>query len=328
MSPIFIVGQTATGKTALALEISLELLKLIPNTLGISLLSADSKQVYTGMDIVVGKDIPRSFQRLGKGMHTFYENGKIRIYGIDLVLPNQEWSVAHFVSYAKTIIEKEQAENRIVIIVGGTGMYIESLFNEPGSLFVQRNEGLRQQLETLSVFKLQELLQNKNAARYEAMNNSDRNNPRRLIRAIEVANAQATFSTSVAQQAPVFAESLFLGLHVSSQLLSGKIKQRVLRRFNEGAVEEYEKLIEQYPNWTKEARSALGYPQIQEYVQGKISRQECIQKWYSEELKYAKRQSTWFAKRTQIEWFDCGDTEVCKTNMVERIKNWYTASTK
>src|SRR5579859_5220841 len=108
-SPIFITGQTATGKTELALWLAQHISSILPSVKGANLLSVDSKQVYEGMGIVTGKDIPQNFVKVSEHeKNSYFESKNVRIYGVDVIKPNEEWSVAHFVSLAKQVIAETQ----------------------------------------------------------------------------------------------------------------------------------------------------------------------------------------------------------------------------
>ena len=168
---LIISGPTATGKTKLALKLA----KLF----GGELISADSRQVYKGMDIGTGKD------RGTENRKQKTEN-RIHIWGYDLVAPNEEWSAAHFVKLANKLIPKILKRDKLPIVVGGTGLYIKDLLRPPETLFISPNKKLRRLLEKLTLPQLQNKLRRINSRRFNIMNQSDRQNPRRLIRALEI----------------------------------------------------------------------------------------------------------------------------------------------
>lgn len=290
-----IVGQTATGKTDLAIHLSPH----IPSVL----ISADSRQVYKGMDIGTGKDIPSN----GVVMHLQNE-----------VFPNEEWSVSHFVHAAEPLITNAWDAKKLPIIIGGTGMYCDALLGKYESIHIHQNPSLRKELEQLTTPQLQTKLQLMKPERFNHMNNSDRNNPRRLVRAIEVASEVSTPLPAIVRERNV----CWIGLTLPLEILEKRIEDRVKNRLAHGMIEETSALIEKYSDWTKPAFSATGYQEVRAFIEKKISKEQCIKNWTLHELQYAKRQLTWFKKNPKIQWFDALDHEL--HNKVENIvQSWY-----
>ncbi len=319
MKNIFIVGPTATGKTDLALSLVPVLLHF-PEVVGVDILSADSKQVYTGEDIVTGKDKEKY-----KNSSIKYK-GKLCVFGIDVVRPDEEWSVAHFLSYAKQVFENAQKEKRLVIVVGGTGQYLSSLISPPETATVPRNGTLRQELNMLPLEGQQQRLRETDMRKWESMNASDRQNPRRIIRAIEVAVSGDRPTEKTKKEAGESLSQkniLWIGLTATKESLKKRIEKRVGERIATGAMEEAYTLHHLYPAWTKEARSAIGYGEIELFLQGKSSAEGVAHLWVLHEVQYAKRQLTWFRKHGGIVWFDCDDTGV-KTKVAKEVVDWYT----
>lgn len=299
-TPILIIGPTSSGKTAL----SLWLAQKLGNT---DILVVDSKQVYRGQDITTGKDLPVNFQfsktilRLPCFTWRAQDDNDIRLFGIDLVEPNEQWSVAQFLEYAKEIIEQATTHNRQLIIVGGTPQFTLSLFDRPETVSVTPNPELRKELEKLSLEKLQEKV---DPERLAHMNNSDRNNPRRLIRAIEVGKGKREKGKGKDQPPVEKKNAIWIGLEVKKEDLEKRIRKRVIARIEHGAIEEYEKLKTAYPDWTPEAKAAIGYSEIEKYVSRELSEEELINLWTLHEVQYAKRQMQWWKRETHIQWFD------------------------
>src|SRR5258708_480660 len=140
MKTIFILGATATGKTDLALSL-VPVLRTFSGVKGVDILSADSKQVYLGQDIVTGKD-----------KNIF---GTVHISGIDTVRPDEEWSVSQFIIYGRRVLQEAEQNHRLVIVVGGTGLYLSSLLSPPATAHIPRDPELRSRIEILSVKELQ-----------------------------------------------------------------------------------------------------------------------------------------------------------------------------
>lgn len=159
---LIITGPTATGKTTLGIQMA--------KKYNGEIISADSRQVYMGRDIETGKD--RSFPQ----------------WGIDIASPNEKFNVSAFVAYARDKIKDISDRGKLPIIVGGTGLYIKELLNPSPTLGIAPNEKLREKLSLLTTVQLQTELKQINLAKWITMNMSDQNNPRRLIRAIEISS--------------------------------------------------------------------------------------------------------------------------------------------
>lgn len=309
MKPIFIVGPTASGKTDLALSL-VPFLKTMTSVTGVDILSADSKQVYVGEDIVTGKDKDKY-----KG---------VSVSGIDVVSPNEVWSLACFLAYAKKVLLQAQAKQRMVLIVGGTGQYLTSLMAPPATVSISQNKKLRKELGTLTVLQLQERLSAVDPQKLARMNQSDRHNPRRLIRAIEVAKASTAFSLAPsAKKNNLTNNALWLGLELSKPELEKRIRARVIARLEQGAIEETKNLSHKYPDWTAEAKAAIGYKEIMQFLKKEIDREQLITLWTLHELQYSKRQMAWFKKISSLHWFPAQDPKLL-TQVEEVIRNWYT----
>ena len=293
-----IVGPTASGKTRLAVELS----GLFPSIL----VSADSRQVYQGMDIVTGKDHP----------------GDVKIAGIDIVGPGQESSVAVWHRAVMPVITKAWQENKLPIIVGGTGLYIKALTSNIKTMNVPHNPTLRKGLESLSVLDLQTTLSDLDKAKLAFLNKSDLNNPRRLVRAIEVASYTKTHKFPKSDFVPP--DSLIIGLsHADSSRYQESIKSRVVKRIEAGAIKETQDLLKSYPS-TLASFSSLGYKHIISYLDKESTDEELVTNWTKSELSYAKRQLTWFKKIPDILWFDLASSGIL-TQVAPLVKDWYSS---
>lgn len=301
-----IIGPTAVGKTSFTLELTEEILKNKDYS-GIDLISADSRQVYQGLEIISGADIPPRFKK-NKEMvfsHSFFTKNKVSLHGVAIISPEKEWSVAHFQDLAWEVIELARQENHLVIVIGGTGLYHDQLLNRDVALRVKPNDKVRKKAEQLELKDLQSWAQEINPARFLQMNNSDVNNPRRLIRMIEIGLA-------VAQQkkndSDLGVEQIYIGLNQDLANIEQKIKQRVLKRFSGEAITEVKKLQQKYDDWSLPALSALGVSEISQYLNNFFSREECLSQWTLHELQYARRQLTWWKNR-DVAWFEIDESE-------------------
>ena len=295
-----ISGPTATGKTQLAF-------KLAEKFSG-ELISADSRQVYKGMDIGTGK-----------------EWGDVPIWGYDLVEPSEEWSASYFVKYAQKIIVDAQQRGKLPIAVGGTGLYISNLLNPPETLNIPPDKKLRVELERLSVSELQEKLKQNNSQRFELMNESDRQNPRRLVRAIEI--------TTLASKGPTFfkkrsdlircSHSLHIALMAPIKEIDRRIETRVRQRIEQGAEQEVRKLIEKY-GWDSALKFTIGYkewrPRNDLDDQGSL--EEIIKLWTIHEKQYARRQLTWMAKYSPDKLFNISRLNYYQ-DIEAYVSQWY-----
>lgn len=280
---LVICGPTASGKTSLALAVA----KHLPS---VNILSVDSRQIYKDLDIVTGKDVPK-----GLSSH-------IKFFGLDLVSPDKVWNVANFVEYAQKIIQKSLSDNTPLIIVGGTGLYLQAITSNLLSHHIPPNQMLREELEKLDLAALKTKLMEINSAKFVSLNNSDVNNPRRLIRAIEISSAPAVIHLGESE----INHSVFywVGLKQERDILEKKILQRVKDRLKSGAVSEVQSLQKKYTNTKLPIFSSMGVKQIIDYKNQKISLEELISLWTTAENNYSKRQMVWFKKQPDIIWYD------------------------
>lgn len=286
---VCIVGPTATGKTARAVDVAKQVDGI--------LISADSRQVYRGMDIVTGKDHPEG----------------VKIWGIDIADPNEECSVSTW----HNAIQPALSMGRPVIVVGGTGLYIRAITDGIGTMKIPPSPRLRHELEQLSIDDLQVRLESCNPGKFLFMNNSDRHNPRRLIRAIEVA-----LSPYHETRIETVSQSLVIGLEPPSGDSYRKIiTNRVLERIAAGAIEETRNLLKTYSS-TLPSMTAIGYRSIIDFIDGKIAKEEMIERWVIDEMNYAKRQMTWFRKVPGVEWRMATDA-ANPAWIAECVKGWY-----
>jgi tRNA dimethylallyltransferase len=300
--PILIIcGPTAVGKTQLAL-------KLAARYQG-ELLAADSRQVYRYLDIATNKDLPSGSQALNSSLTVgsrrvpYYSIDGIKLWGYDLAGPDEWFSVAEYSQTAHQIIREIHRHNHLPIIVGGTGFYLKAITNPPATMAIPPNPVLRQQLETLTVQQLQTSLKAVNPEKFNRMNPSDSNNPRRLVRALEIAGYSGSHPQPITSTIPQY-RALWLGLTAGVPLLKQRIKHRLETRANDLLTAEINRLTELGIDLSATAATSIGYRQWQDYLKGKISREEAKTAWYLAEIHYLQRQVTWFKKQPQIKWFD------------------------
>lgn len=311
MNPLLItiVGQTATGKTGLALKLAQALKQ---NYSRLVLLSADSKQVFQGLEILTGADIPDGFTKVAGEPYPYWEKEGIELHGIAMIPGDSDWSAAHFQQLFHQIYGQLKADEAL-IVVGGTGLYHQQVFEPAATMGVRPNPALRSELTALTLEALQEKLQQLAKQRWEEMNHSDRHNPRRLIRAIEVALADQPQTDAVAIK-----PTLQFGLELPLNEVENRIEQRVAERLASDVIQEVQQFEASYPTGVLQAKAALGYSTILNFLQEKISLPELKLAWALSELQYAKRQQTWWKKRAAINWLE--DTEIDKIMMLIKDK--------
>lgn len=281
-----LVGTTASGKTGFAMKLAQDAIDQDKYSV-VDIISADSRQVYKGMEIVSGADIP---ENLPAG---------VKLHGLAMIRPDEEWSLAHFQKLVLPILEKAKLENRLVLVVGGTGLYHENILNPEVEINVGPDEELRAKAEKMELSELQSLAKKANPQRFNQLNHSDVHNPRRLIRLIELANSDQQVDADKFQDYT----QKYLGLKAYPNELEEKIRARVEDRFKNGAIAEVQLLMEQYSGWSLPAFTATGVQEIRQYLEKKITEEECLERWTTAEVQYAKRQLTWW-KNKKVSWFD------------------------
>lgn len=318
---LVICGPTATGKTSLALHLG----KVFDG----EIVSADSRQVYKGLDIGTGKDIPKNFHAEGGyslSIYNFknkkvpaYEKNNLKIWGYDLVRPDQEFSVKLYRDFAFKIIKDIYKRGKLPIIVGGTGFYIKAVVEPLSLIEVPRNGDLRKKVGNLSAEKIYSLIMGLNPMRALEINDSDRKNRARLIRILEILEfgREPFVETSLK-----FEDVLKIGLtNTDRKKLYERIDERVEKRAKIGFEQEV-LLLKRKDFINKLVMSTPGYRQWIEYLEGKISKSKAIERWKFDEHSYARRQLTWFKKDESIHWFEV-DVPGYRESIENLVKKWY-----
>lgn len=290
---IVICGPTASGKTAL----SIELAKRING----EIVSADSMQIYKDMDI-------------GSAKVTHEEMQGIKHYLIDCVYPNERYSVANYKQDAKNAIETIIQRGKVPIVVGGTGLYIDSLIYEIEYKDIKINEDYRKQLEKIKDEQGLEVLYNKALEiDPEAMKKISSNDYKRITRILEI--YEATGKTKTQQEAESRLNEIpynykVFAIDYDREKLYERINKRVDIMLEKGLINEVKKLLEKY-NEFPTAMQGLGYKEVKQYFDGDLSKEEMIEKIKQESRRYAKRQFTWFRKNKQTIWIN-GEDDIQK----------------
>ena len=315
---LIICGPTATGKTRLALYLA----KVFSG----ELVSADSRQVYKRMDIGTGKELSSGSKHIrGKGkLPGYYLVNGIKIWGYDLVEPKEGFSVGEYLRITGKVMADIYKRGFLPILVGGTGLYIKAQVDGLETTGVPRDDMLRKTLKSRSIDDLYNHLGQLDSVKAASLNVSDRKNPRRLVRAIEVAqwkikhkNKKTTNDESCKRVDP-----LFIGLKASNTIIDNIIKARVYKRIDQGFKEEVRKIVKGGLSWDSQAMDSLGYKQWQPYFLGKEVKEVSTDAWVRAERAYAKRQMTWFKKDKRINWFDITSTTLID-DVEKLVKRWY-----
>ena len=278
---IIITGQTATGKTKLAQE-------LVKKHDG-ELINFDSRQIYKYLDIITGKDIAKN---------------KIWLY--DIVSPDQYFSSFDFVKLVTPIIADIKKRGKTPILVGGTYLYLKHLLYGIDDDNSPPDFKLRDRLNNKSVKELQNILTKLDVQSINRLNNSDLNNPRRLIRKIEIAsNRKGTLliGSVLKRTDPGIVPEIFIGLKYKDKgKLRQAIEKRVEGRLKNGAIEEVKKLLKMGYTENDPGLKTIGYQQIIKYLDKELTKEKAIEDWINKEVQYAKRQYTFMKKDNNIKW--------------------------
>jgi len=275
---IVILGPTASGKTKLSIKLA--------KKFNGEIISADSRQIYKGMDIGTGKIKKEEMEGIEHHL-------------IDVVSPKKKFSVSVYQKLALKAIKKIHKKNKIPIIVGGSGFYIQSVIDGINFPKVAPDSTLRKKLEEKNTKELHQILKNldKNRAK-----NIDKNNRHRLIRAIEIAKKLG--KVPPIERKPLPYPVLILGIKKSKKELKKLIKNRLLKRLKEGMIEEVKNLHKKGISWKKLEEFGLEYRFIAYYLQKKMEYKEMLEKLNKAIEHYAKRQMTWFKNQNwrKINW--------------------------
>ena len=276
---LVILGQTATGKSDVAVDLGKKFKGEI--------ISADSRQIYRGLDI-------------GTGKVTKKEMKGVSHYLLDVASPKKQFSVVDFQRLALKKINEIIKRKKIPIIAGGTGFYIDAIVKENSFPEVPPDHALRKKLATKSAITNLATLKKLDSRRAK---NIDPKNNIRIIRAIEIARALGKVP-HLDTPRPSKYDSLKIGLKPHQEILKAKIKYRLLKRLDMGMIEEVKKLHKKRLSWKRLNELGLEYRYVALYLQKKISREEMIDELSRAIWRYAKRQDTWFKRDKNIRWFD------------------------
>ncbi|MEQ1500223.1 MAG: tRNA (adenosine(37)-N6)-dimethylallyltransferase MiaA [Parcubacteria group bacterium] len=274
---LVILGPTATGKSALAVELA--------KKYNGEVISADSRQVYKGLDIGTGKITEEEMQ----GIHHWL---------LDVISPKKTFSVADWKKLTEQKIEAILKRHKLPIICGGTGFYIDSVVQNKILPEVEANNKLRKELGEKSLEELVKILKELDLERLE---NIDSKNPVRLIRAIEIATSLGKVPPTTSL--PPKYDFLQIGINLDKETLQKRIKTRLDKRLKIGMITEAENLHKHGLSFERMRELGLEYRFLADYLDKKITKDEMVKKLNTEIWHYAKRQMTWFKRDKKIKWF-------------------------
>ncbi|MFA5392415.1 MAG: tRNA (adenosine(37)-N6)-dimethylallyltransferase MiaA [Candidatus Paceibacterota bacterium] len=288
---LVILGQTAIGKSSLAIRIA----KLFNG----EIISADSRQVYQGMDIGTGKVSRDKIQDICLRRQAEYYSNDIRHHLLNIADPKEYFSVAQYQKLALSAIKDIQKRDKLPILCGGTGLYLSVIIEGWQLSNVPPDSSLRQKLEKLNLQDLFLKLQQLDLQRAKTI---DKNNKRRLVRAIEIATFKGNVPLLVKK--PFKWDILILGIKKNGEELKKIIKLRLEKRLEEGMIDEIKKLKENGVNSKKLEDFGLEYRWINRYLEKKITLLKMKKELYQSICHYAKRQMTWFKKIKNVCWIE------------------------
>jgi tRNA dimethylallyltransferase len=290
---LVIAGPTATGKTGLAIRVALE---LIEQGVPVQIVSADSRQVYRGLEIGTAKATPA--ERQGVPHH-----------GLDLVEPDQAFSVADFANHVASVLPPIAATDGLAILVGGTGLYLRAIATGLDTAALPSDAVVRARLEAeLLSDGLDSVAGRLEALAPERAAGVDLRNPRRVVRALEIATIDGGSGPLPAPrgyEAPV----AWIGVDVDRATHLGWIERRARAQFDAGLIEEARSLREHFEP-TLPAFSAIGYREAWAVLDGTLDLEAAIAEDARRNIAFAKRQRTWFRAEPGIAWLDAGRAEL------------------
>ena len=295
---IVICGPTASGKTAL----SIELAKQIHG----EIVSCDSMQIYKDMNI-------------GTAKPTIQEMQGIKHYLIGYVSPEKRYSVADYKRDAKNAIKEIIEKDKMPIIVGGTGLYLDSLIYEIEYQEIELDEEYRKNLEKeVEEQGLDRLYERAKQIDAKAVEKISPNDKKRILRILEIYHATGKTKTEQeieSRKKEVEYDYKVYALDWDREKLYDRINKRVDIMIEQGLIEEVKQILDKYDTFPT-AMQGLGYKEVVDYLEGKLTKEEMIEKIKMETRRYAKRQLTWFRKNKQTIWLNAEDTIQDNINII------------
>ncbi|OQX70888.1 tRNA (adenosine(37)-N6)-dimethylallyltransferase MiaA [Candidatus Parcubacteria bacterium 4484_255] len=283
---IVICGPTSSGKSSMAIKLAKEYSK---KNKKVEIISADSRAIYKGMDIGTAKILPNS-------------NNGIAYHMINIINPNQKFTTALFKKQATKIIKKIHQKGGVPFLVGGTGLYISSIVDNLTIPKVKPDKKMRNEIEKeINRKGLNFVWQKLLKIDPRSKNFVQKENPRRVIRALEVCLKTGQPFSQLRKKSPPEFEILQIGIKVKRTKLYSQINQRTEQMIKDGLVKEIKALLKKYLP-SAPGLDSIAYKEIISYLQNKITLQEAIDLIKKNTRHYARRQITWFKKDKRIHW--------------------------
>ena len=283
---IVICGPTASGKTGLSIKVAQQMQGEV--------ISCDSMQIYKHMNIGTAKPTKEEMQ-------------DIKHHLIDFVEPSKRYSVADFRKDALKAIENTLKQNKVPIIVGGTGLYVNCLTQNIQYPTLETDLEYRKLLEEkVEKEGLQVLYEEAKKIDEEAMQTISNNDQKRIMRVLEIYHQTGKTKTELeieSRREPPMYEYIVFAINMDREKLYERINKRVDIMLEQGLIEEVKNLLEMYKEFPT-SMQGLGYKEVASYLNGELTKEEMIEKLKMETRRYAKRQLTWFRKDPNIIWLD------------------------
>ncbi len=283
---LFIIGPTAVGKSRLAIELA--------KKLNGEIISADSMQVYLGMDIGTAKPSKEELEEVPHHL-------------INIIDPDKPWSVSDFVNNAKSLIEDIAGRGKLPIIAGGTGLYLNALVEGYTFPEIKKDKNVRLRLED-------EAKKQGSLYLYERLKKIDPdtasklhyNDTKRIMRALEVyeLTGQPMSKQASKDEASVNFEPVIIGLDIERHALYKKIEERIDGMLTKGLIDEVKSLVKEGYDPKLTSMQAIGYKEVAEHLHGKYTYDELVNILKQNTRNFAKRQMTWFRRFKNVQWFD------------------------
>ena len=306
---LVIVGPTGTGKSSLALQLA--------EKHNGEIVSADSRQIYTGMDIGTGKEIENTHIKIQKFKNRWVVN-EIPIHLYDVITPDKTFSVAAYQQIAYEAINGIISRGKTPFLVGGTGLYIRAVVEGMKIPKIAPDLKLRAKLESRSLASLAAELEKVDP---ETADNIDKLNPRRIIRALEIYYISGESLSKLKGKYTIQYNTLKIGLTSERKYLYERVDNQVEEWFEQGFIEEVKSLFAKGNRENLTSMTSLGYRQVGMYLRGRISLDEAKQRIKWELHNYIRAQLTWFRKEPHISWFDIS-AEDFKKEISNLIDEW------
>ena len=291
---IVIIGATSSGKSDLAVELAREF--------DGEVVSADSRQVYKGLDIGTGKITKREMRSVPHHL-------------LDVASPKKKFTVADFQKKATSTIEKIINKKKIPILAGGTGFYIDSITRGVRYPKVKPNEILREKFSKKTTVECFEYLKKIDPIRARMI---DKNNKVRLIRAIEIVHELGRVP-KIKTHVPKYG-FIKIGLKTSKANLEDRIEKRLQKRIRQGLIKEVQNLHKKGLSWKRMEELGLEYRYVARHLQGKLTKPQMIDQLSTKIKQYARRQDTWMKRDQEVKWFSFGKS-LTKSD-IEKIKKY------